>query len=210
MIKINKCESCNNVYSHRQSLWRHKQNCNNKRIRAVEQPIKKPRHLKRENTCSVPYEPETVIGTDVKQQYVGSGEVHNQQHSKTLNPKISALTDTDDYDDTDDLPPPPKQDADLTAMNVDDDNKTEEDENDSDNNESYSRIEPVVDMVVDDQDEDDEISNPVTDPEELLANKIKDTTEYLIRHDNEKINNCLLYTSPSPRDRTRSRMPSSA
>ena len=26
----------------------------------------------------------------------------------------------------------------------------------------------------------------------------------------EKVNNCLLYTSPSPRDRTRSRMPSSA
>ena len=25
-----------------------------------------------------------------------------------------------------------------------------------------------------------------------------------------KLNNCLLYTSPSPRDRTRSRMPSSA
>ena len=32
--KLNKCDSCNNVYSHRQSLWRHKQNCNNKRIRA--------------------------------------------------------------------------------------------------------------------------------------------------------------------------------
>ena len=26
----------------------------------------------------------------------------------------------------------------------------------------------------------------------------------------EKVNSCLLYTSPSPRDRTRSRMPSSA
>ena len=26
----------------------------------------------------------------------------------------------------------------------------------------------------------------------------------------EKVTNCLLYTSPSPRDRTRSRMPSSA
>ena len=26
----------------------------------------------------------------------------------------------------------------------------------------------------------------------------------------EKVNICLLYTSPSPRDRTRSRMPSSA
>ena len=34
MNKINKCDSCNNVYSHRQSLWRHKQNCNNKKIRA--------------------------------------------------------------------------------------------------------------------------------------------------------------------------------
>ena len=31
------------------------------------------------------------------------------------------------------------------------------------------------------------------------------------RHDNEQdIKDCLLYTSPSPRDRTRSRMPSSA
>ena len=29
MNKINKCDSCNNIYSHRQSLWRHKQNCNN-------------------------------------------------------------------------------------------------------------------------------------------------------------------------------------
>ena len=29
MNKINKCDSCNNVYSHRQSLWRHRQNCNN-------------------------------------------------------------------------------------------------------------------------------------------------------------------------------------
>ena len=31
---MNKCDTCNNVYSHRQSLWRHKQHCNNKRIRA--------------------------------------------------------------------------------------------------------------------------------------------------------------------------------
>ena len=32
--------------------------------------------------------------------------------------------------------------------------------------------------------------------------------EWLV--DNHSINDCLLYTSPSPRDRTRSRMPSSA
>ena len=33
MNKINKCDNCNNAYAHRQSLWRHKQSCNNKRIR---------------------------------------------------------------------------------------------------------------------------------------------------------------------------------
>ena len=38
----------------------------------------------------------------------------------------------------------------------------------------------VDDMPVDDQDDDDEMSNPVTDPEEVLANKIKATVEYLI------------------------------
>ena len=32
----------------------------------------------------------------------------------------------------------------------------------------------------------------------------------LITHKVDKIGDCLLYTSPSPRDRTRSRMPSSA
>ena len=36
---------------------------------------------------------------------------------------------------------------------------------------------------------------------EVLFDIMRDTVEYL---------DCLLYTSPSPRDRTRSRMPSSA
>ena len=40
------------------------------------------------------------------------------------------------------------------------------------------------------------------DVEDFIIDKIK---EALIEH-----NGCLLYTSPSPRDRTRSRMPSSA
>ena len=34
--------------------------------------------------------------------------------------------------------------------------------------------------------------------------------DYLQKAIKEGINSCLLYTSPSPRDRTRSRMPSSA
>ena len=51
------------------------------------------RHLKRKNACSVPYKPETVMGTDVKQQYVGSDKIQNQQRSKTLTPKISDLID---------------------------------------------------------------------------------------------------------------------
>ena len=36
------------------------------------------------------------------------------------------------------------------------------------------------------------------------------TKEALVRADQARTNFCLLYTSPSPRDRTRSRMPSSA
>ena len=39
--------------------------------------------------------------------------------------------------------------------------------------------------------------------------KIEDLKSLLIAV-NEEYGNCLLYTSPSPRDRTRSRMPSSA
>ena len=41
-----------------------------------------------------------------------------------------------------------------------------------------------------------------------LRYKIKRNFERIIEH--QKIIFCLLYTSPSPRDRTRSRMPSSA
>ena len=41
------------------------------------------------------------------------------------------------------------------------------------------------------------------DKSKELSNKIDAFVE-------EQFNNCLLYTSPSPRDRTRSRMPSSA
>ena len=35
-------------------------------------------------------------------------------------------------------------------------------------------------------------------------------TKLMIIHEGEQLKVCLLYTSPSPRDRTRSRMPSSA
>ena len=38
----------------------------------------------------------------------------------------------------------------------------------------------------------------------------KPNSEYEFTVDDEKLYSCLLYTSPSPRDRTRSRMPSSA
>ena len=43
-------------------------------------------------------------------------------------------------------------------------------------------------------------------PGEKIANEISTTAGYEFN----KNNTCLLYTSPSPRDRTRSRMPSSA
>ena len=40
---------------------------------------------------------------------------------------------------------------------------------------------------------------------ENTYNKLKDNKDFI-----DEFYNCLLYTSPSPRDRTRSRMPSSA
>ena len=45
-------------------------------------------------------------------------------------------------------------------------------------------------MSVDDQD-DDEMADPVTDPEEVLAKKIKETVEYVIQHDKEEIEELL-------------------
>ena len=44
----------------------------------------------------------------------------------------------------------------------------------------------------------------------LVKNVSVENLEVLVREYHEHYINCLLYTSPSPRDRTRSRMPSSA
>ena len=45
---------------------------------------------------------------------------------------------------------------------------------------------------------------------EDLSKEMLDKLEKAVGTISENSNNCLLYTSPSPRDRTRSRMPSSA
>ena len=57
--------------------------------------------------------------------------------------------------------------------------------------------------------------NPITDTSIFLAHEIQKKNYKIFYYDpkdlsiiNFKV--CLLYTSPSPRDRTRSRMPSSA
>ena len=53
--------------------------------------------------------------------------------------------------------------------------------------------------------------DPAFDPEEILSVVPADLrTPYDIRELIARIVDCLLYTSPSPRDRTRARMPSSA
>src|SRR5665811_894535 len=54
-------------------------------------------------------------------------------------------------------------------------------------------------------------TNPVThlDPVHRVAH-LHDLAEILVAEDSAFLHVCLLYTSPSPRDRTRSRMPSSA
>ena len=50
-----------------------------------------------------------------------------------------------------------------------------------------------------------EFPQPVTVAEVAALMRVSKMTVYRLVH-----NGCLLYTSPSPRDRTRSRMPSSA
>ena len=44
----------------------------------------------------------------------------------------------------------------------------------------------------------------------IYAESVPEPTFKAVRYGEAKRNVCLLYTSPSPRDRTRSRMPSSA
>ena len=180
MNQINKCESCNNVYSHRQSLWRHKQNCNNKRIRA--------------DNASKSINPN-------QQQ-----SIHNQQHNKTVvNPKISALltdaivddelfpprddltpkvddnediadTDTDDNErkvddneditdtDTDDNERKVDNNEDITDTDTDN-NEREDGSDDSDDNKSYSGIEPV-NMTGEDADGDEDENKEEEDKDE--------------------------------------------
>ena len=43
-----------------------------------------------------------------------------------------------------------------------------------------------------------------------IAAELREELKQEVAELKTKYNNCLLYTSPSPRDRTRSRMPSSA
>ena len=52
-------------------------------------------------------------------------------------------------------------------------------------------LKKVADTIVDDMAVDDQDDVAVTDPEEVLANKIKDTVEYLIRHDRAEIKELL-------------------
>ena len=48
------------------------------------------------------------------------------------------------------------------------------------------------------------------DEAETLAEKAKAAIKAALADEDSRYHSCLLYTSPSPRDRTRSRMPSSA
>ena len=52
-------------------------------------------------------------------------------------------------------------------------------------------LKKVADTIVDDMAVDDQDGVAVTDPEEVLANKIKETVEYLIRHDRAEIKELL-------------------
>ena len=58
----------------------------------------------------------------------------------------------------------------------------------------------------------DEVSiRPIGEDEDVMGTVTEWTTDMDVEEEGVAVDNvCLLYTSPSPRDRTRSRMPSSA
>ena len=70
---------------------------------------------------------------------------------------------------------------------------------------SFCYVDDMINIFIDLMASDDKFTGPVN---------IGNPTEFSIKELAEKVinivNSCLLYTSPSPRDRTRSRMPSSA
>ena len=60
---------------------------------------------------------------------------------------------------------------------------------------------------------DEVVSLPVTSPDGGLATTLNDFIKWIAVYrdmQHPRLSNCLLYTSPSPRDRQKSRMPSSA
>ena len=141
---------------------------------------------------------------------VNNDKKRKTSEKKSDNPKMSAFAKTiiDREPSSKDksflvslsIPPTPKT---LTSNKLFPVKKTPPRVDDSaeDDNESYSGIEPV-DMTTKDNDEDededddyedddDEMPDPVTDPEEVLPVKIKDTVEYLIRHDKAEIDKLL-------------------
>ena len=56
----------------------------------------------------------------------------------------------------------------------------------------------------------EKLRNFVDNTDPLVALKHLDNIDNQLREQTKLTSYCLLYTSPSPRDRTRSRMPSSA
>ena len=198
------CQKCDKTYSCRQSLWNQKKYCKGETKHHSFQSQNQQPSLSEKKPVNPKFS--ALIDSIVDEEHSPKKKKKTLTMNELfpprddLTPKVDVdddITDTDTDDDFIDNLPSPKQDAeqaDLTAIDVDDDNETENDSDDSDNNESYSRIEPVDMTGEDGRDEgedDEEMSDPVTDPEELLANKIKDTTEYLIRHDKDEIKKLL-------------------
>ena len=69
------CQKCHKTYSSRESLWNHKKYCKGGAKHHSFQS--QDSIVGYQNTCSVPYKPETVMDKDIKQQYVGSDKIQN-------------------------------------------------------------------------------------------------------------------------------------
>ena len=90
-------------------------------------------------------------------------------------------------------------------------------------NEETGQVEELDDIVVDLAEDEGKQPEETSDTESPITEEVEEETDKIEANDQEEISDdspeeikeesdepCLLYTSPSPRDRTRYRMPSSA
>ena len=122
-----------------------------------------------------------------------------------MNVKWGKFIEDDELPSLEDVLEDEDEEGEEDGEEEDDDDDTDEEQSDDEESDDDEDEDQEDD---DDNDEDDEDDEDEEDDDEEVEPVVRGTTVTAKPGRAKKA--CLLYTSPSPRDRTRSRMPSSA